>query len=130
MVISFVLNDEAEAVTIRIKRGSTVVHTINAGELKTGPNLVNWDGTGSTGDGIYTFEIETSTNGYPVWTQIFDSDAIGIFTRGGDVVRNPLLPRFGHWLAGDVGGGYEKGLTEWLADGRQTDPASRCSSSR
>jgi hypothetical protein len=123
-VISFVLNDKADAVTIRIKRGTTVVQTINAGAKPVGANSVNWDGTGSTGDGVYTFEIETSTNGYATWTQIFDSDAIGIFTRGGDVVRNPLLPRFGHWLAGDIGGGgYEKGITEWLADGRQADPA-------
>lgn len=123
-VISFVLNDKADAVTVRIKRANTVVHTINAGAKPAGPNSVNWDGTGSTGDGTYSFEIETSTTGYPAWTQVFDSEDINIFTRGGDVVRNPLLPRFGHWLAGDVGGGgYEKGISEWLANGTQANPA-------
>jgi len=123
-VISFVLNDKADAVTVRVKRGATLVHTINAGAKNAGPNSVNWDGTGNTGNGTYTFEIQASATGYPAWTQIFDSDGIGIFTRGGDVVRNPALPRFGHWLAGDVGGGaYVKGISEWFADGRQANPA-------
>jgi hypothetical protein len=122
-VISFTLNDRASNVIVRIKRNNAVVHTINAGAKNAGANSVNWDGTGNTGDGMYTFEIETSTTGYPAWTKIFDSGTIGIFTRGGDVVRNPALPRFGHWLAGDVGGGsFEKGISEWLADGRQANP--------
>jgi len=123
-VISFTLNDKADNVIVRLKRNNAVVHTINAGAKAKGANTVNWDGTGSTGDGTYTFEIEASTTGYATWTQIFDSDPIGIFTRGGDVVRNPALPRFGHWLAGDVGGGsFEKGITEWLADGSPATPA-------
>jgi len=122
-MISFTLNDKADNVIVRIKRNNAVVHTINAGAKPVGANSVNWDGTGNTGDGTYTFEIETSTTGYATWTKIFDSDAIGIFTRGGDVVRNPALPRFGHWLAGDVGGGsYEKGISEWLADGSPATP--------
>lgn len=121
--ISFTLNDKADHVTIRIKSGNTVVHTINAGALNAGANTVNWDGTGNTGNGAYTFEIETSTTGYAEWTQIFDSGDINIFTRGGDVVRNPASPRFGHWLGGSVsGGGYQKGITEWHADGRPATP--------
>jgi flagellar hook assembly protein FlgD/streptogramin lyase len=123
-VISFTLNDKADNVIVRIKRNNTVVHTINAGAKAVGPNSVNWDGSGNTGDGVYTFEIETSTTGYSAWTQIFDSGGIGIFTRGGDVVRNPLLPRFGHWLAGDIGGGdFFQGISEWLADGRPANPS-------
>jgi len=123
-MIGFTLNDKADNLIVRIKRNNAVVHTINAGAKAKGANTVNWDGTGNTGDGTYTFEIETSTTGYATWTQIFDSDAIGIFTRGGDVVRNPALPRFGHWLAGDVGGGaYLKGISEWLADGSPATPA-------
>ncbi|GEM_PF-4165537 len=122
-MISFTLNDRASNVIVRIKRNNAVVHTINAGAKNAGANSVNWDGTGSTGDGTYTFEIEASTTGYPAWTKVFDSGTIGIFTRGGDVVRNPALPRFGHWLAGDVGGGsFEKGISEWLADGREARP--------
>jgi len=122
-IINFTLNDKADAVMIRIKRGNTVVRTINAGAKNAGANSVSWDGTGSTGDGTYTFEIETSTTGYPAWTQIFDSNDINIFTRGGDIVRNPALPRFGHWLAGDVGGGaFQKGISEWLADGNPATP--------
>jgi streptogramin lyase len=123
-VISFTLNDKADNVIVRIKRNNTVVHTINAGAKAVGSNSVNWDGTGNTGDGVYTFEIATSANGYPAWTQIFDSGGIGIFTRGGDVVRNPTLPRFGHWLAGDIGGGeFLQGISEWLADGRSANPS-------
>lgn len=122
-VLSFTLNDKADNVIVRIKRNNAVVHTINAGNKAKGANTVNWDGTGNTGDGSYTFEIETSTAGYPAWTQIFDSGGIGIFTRGGDAVRNPALPRFGHWLGGDVGGGdFLQGISEWLADGRQANP--------
>ncbi len=122
-VISFTLNDKADNVIVRIKRNNAVIHTINAGNKAKGANTVNWDGTGNTGDGTYTFEIETSTTGYATWTQIFDSGAIGIFTRGGDVVRNPALPRFGHWFGGDIGGGdFFQGISEWLADGRPADP--------
>ncbi len=123
-VISFTLTDNASAVTIRIKRGTTVVHTMNLGARMAGFYAVNWDGTGNVGNGVYHFEIETTSTGFPAWTQIFDSDGIGIFTRGGDIVRNPLLPRFGHWLAGDVGGGdYQKGISEWFANGQQANPA-------
>ena len=123
-MISFTLNDRASNVIVRIKRNNAVVHTINAGAKNAGANSVNWDGTGSTGDGTYTFEIEASTTGYPAWTKVFDSGTIGIFTRGGDVVRNPALPRFGHWLAGDVGGGdFFQGISEWLADGRPANPS-------
>lgn len=130
-VISFTLNDSATSVIVRIKQGTTVVRTITAGAMSRGARSVNWDGKNSTGGnvaaGVYNVEVETLGRNYSKWTNIYLSPPSGIFTRGGDINRNPKSLRFGHWYGGDVGGGSDasvtpavpvaKSIREWKADG-------------
>ena len=130
-VISFTLNDSATAVVVRIKQGATVIRSISAGAMGKGARSVNWDGKNNGGGnvptGVYSVEVETVGQNYSKWTNIYLSPPTGIFTRGGDINRNPKSLRFGHWFAGDVGGGSDatvtppvpvaKSIREWKADG-------------
>lgn len=130
-VISFTLNDSATAVVVRIKQGATVVRTLTAGAMGRGARSVDWDGKNDGGGnapaGVYSVEVETVGQNYSKWTNIYVSLPTGIFTRGGDINRNPKSLRFGHWFAGDVGGGSDatvtppvavaKSIREWKADG-------------
>ena len=120
--INFVLNDSAVTVVVRIKQGTTVVRTINAGPKRRGPNSVNWDGKNDAGAnapaGAYSVEITTTGQNYTAWTKFFDSGDVNIFTRGVDVNRDPTQRDFGYMYAANNGGtGNPRGLWRFRADG-------------
>ncbi|MGH7598966.1 MAG: FlgD immunoglobulin-like domain containing protein, partial [bacterium] len=124
--ISFFLNDDASAVTVRIKDAATgsVVTQIAGGAMNRGLRSVTWDGASAEASKRYVVEItaEQPNRSTSEWTVFFDSGNINIFTRGCDVVRDMNSPRFGLFYAPSSGGNLGKGITIYNPDGSFHDP--------
>jgi len=127
--LTFVLNDTANAVAIRIIDVATgnSVADIDAGPQGAGSHSVEWDGTGAVTGGRYVFEVTASqaNRSATEWTVFFDSGDINIFTRGVDVVRDMSSPLFGLAYVPNTGGDAPqegKGIAIYNADGSLHEP--------
>ncbi len=124
--LSFILNDSASTVIIRIKDASdnSTLTEINAGALGRGYHSVRWDGNGTSNGKVYLYEVATTQNNYSnsVWTMFYDSGPADIFSRGLDVVTDMSNPLFGLMYAPNKGGPLGTGITIYNPDGSHYDP--------
>lgn len=125
-VFSFILNDTASSVIVRVKdaaTGATVIE-IDAGPLGSGMQTVDWDGKGAIAGGTYFYEVFAEQPNYSAteWTVFFDSGDIDIFTRGCDVVSDMTSPLFGLIYTPNNGGPLKRGITIYNPDGSFHDP--------
>jgi hypothetical protein len=124
--LSFILNDNASSVIIRIKDasdGSTITE-IDAGALERGTHAIMWDGSGTTPGKVYIYEVTASQPNYSSteWTMFFDSGGVDIYSRGLDVITDMSSPLFGLMYAPNNGGPLGKGITIHNPDGSPYDP--------
>lgn len=119
--ISFILNDNATVVTLRVKEVGTgaVVYQADLGALSRGPQSATWSGTGAVAGKSYTYEItaEQPNISTTEWKKFFDSGGVGIFTRGVDIVLDQKSPLFGLAYAPNAGGSLLKGILSFTPDG-------------
>lgn len=124
--LSFILNDDASSVIIKIKDASdgSVITEKNAGALTRGAHSYEWDGTGAASGKAYIFEVTASQPNYSNidWTLFFDSGGVDIFSRGVDVVTDMSSPFFGLMYAPNNDGPLGKGITIYNPDGTHSDP--------
>jgi hypothetical protein len=123
---SFILNDTASSVAIRVKDVLTdsVAAEINAGARSRGLHQVEWDGSGAVAGATYYYEItaEQPNSSETDWTIFYDSGGIGIFTRGGDIVKDMSSELFGLFYAPNTGGSLGIGINIYNPDGSFHDP--------
>lgn len=124
--LSFILNDDATSVIIRIKDASdnSVIDEIDAGALTRGKYSLMWDGNGTSSGKTYLFEVTAAQNNYSSieWTMFFDSGAADIYSRGLDVVTDMSSSLFGLMYAPNKGGPLGTGITIYDPDGSHHDP--------
>ncbi len=124
--ISFFLNDDASAVTVRIKDAAngSVATQIAGGAMNRGLRSVTWDGTGATGGRRYLVEVtaEQPNRSNTAWTIFYDSGDIDIFTRGVAVVTDQTDPNFGLIFTSNDGGPLGTGIAIFNPDGSRHTP--------
>jgi FlgD Ig-like domain len=129
--ISYVLNDTASAVVVKIMDAATntVIQTINAGAQRSGAHTLTWDGTGSAAAKKYIVSITASqrplsSTNYSMFKWIQTGTALGggrgIYSRGVDANRNQMTPGFGYLYGANADtdpNGYLTGIFRMTADG-------------
>lgn len=137
VTISYILNDLATNVTVRVFAGRNPVKTFSSDDGGAGTNIglntITWDGTwdGGTNDfrGVYRVGITACSPGYSAWTAITDDGtnfAVAV-PRGIDVNRNTNSPYYGRVFVGNsypVGGSPpfdEVGVFKYNPDGSPAD---------
>jgi hypothetical protein len=130
--ISYVLNDTASAVVIKILDASTnaAVQTITQGAQSSGAHTVAWDGTGAAPGKKYVVSITAtqkpkSSTDYTMFKWIQTGTVLGagrgIYTRGVDANRNQQSPGFGYLYGSDADAdptGFLTGIIRFDADGK------------
>lgn len=124
--ISFFLNDDASAVTVRIKDAATgsVATQIAGGAMSRGLRSVTWDGTGAAAGKRYVVEVtaEQPNKSTTAWTIFYDSGDIDIFTRGVALVTDQTDPNFGLIFTANDGGPLGTGIAIFNPDGGRHTP--------
>jgi hypothetical protein len=135
LAISYILNDTATNVSLRIYAGPNVVKTFTSGDsgagamTNAGLNTVIWDGTNDSGSaavpGVYHVSITAAAAGYDEWTNITDDGANFqvFFPTSITVNRNTNSPYYGRVFVGNgaQGSGMPNGLLKYNADGSPAD---------
>ena len=127
--ISYILNEPATNVLVRLLSGATVVWSNSLAGTNRGSNSLVWGGTNQAGQniaaGIYQISITAAAAGHPAWTSITDDssnffvlDPIGIA-----VNKNTNSPYYGRVFVGNDTPSYDNnaGICKFNADGSPAD---------
>ncbi len=112
LTISYILNDTATNVSVRIYAGASVAKVFTSEDggagAKPGLNTIVWDGTNDNGsaaaEGVYNVSITAAAAGYGAWTNITDDSAsffVGDPT-GIAVNKNTNSPYLGRVFVGNA----------------------------
>ena len=124
--ISYILNDTATQVQIKIVDGQNIIATLTANNQSRGENFINWNGTGTLPNKNYSVEFFTtqsrySDTGYTITQMIKTYETKSLYSRGVDAQRNPSHPNFGFIYSANSDAGSEErlktGINRWNADG-------------
>ncbi|HEY3861870.1 MAG TPA: FlgD immunoglobulin-like domain containing protein [Verrucomicrobiae bacterium] len=131
--ISYILNDTATNVFVRIFSGTNVIKTFNstngAAGTNTGLNTIVWNGANNSGGaapiGAYYLSITASSSGYDEWTNFTDdgTNFDVFFPTSIAVNQNSNSPYYGRVFIGNgqAGGGAAAGILKYNADGSPGD---------
>jgi hypothetical protein len=125
--ISYILNQPATNVCLRIYSGAAVVWTGSLAGTNTGSNSVVWGGTNQAGQivvpGVYQISITASSPGYAAWTNITDDSApFAVYEPSGIAVnRNTNSPFYGRVFVGNAPPDNTAGIFKFNADGSPAD---------
>ncbi|PWU08709.1 MAG: hypothetical protein C5B50_29000 [Verrucomicrobia bacterium] len=134
--ISYILNESAASVTIKILSGATAVRTMTGAGAARGLNTASWDGKDDSNvtvpGGNYSVSITASSSGYagPAWTLTTSDTNPGnkIWEpRGIALDRNTNSVYYGRVFAanaipnGTTPLGYQRGILKCNADGSYAD---------
>jgi hypothetical protein len=134
LTISYILNDTATNVSVRIYAGASVAKVFTSEDggagAKPGLNTIVWDGTNDNGsaaaEGVYNVSITAAAAGYGAWTNITDDGTnFDVFYPSSITVnRNTNSPYYGRVFIGNAsGGGWGpgQGILKGNADGSPAD---------
>jgi hypothetical protein len=125
--ISYILNEPASNVLVRIYSGASVVWTNRLAGTNAGSNSMVWGGTNQAGQnvaaGIYQVSITAAAAGHPAWTNITDDSArFSVFEPSGIAVnKNTNSPYYGRVFVGDAPPNDSGGIYKFNADGTPAD---------
>jgi hypothetical protein len=139
LTISYILNDDATNVAVRIYAGTNVVKTFSSDDGGAGANMTNaglnmvvWHGTNDNGSaaaqGVYNIRITAMAAGYAFWTNITD-DGPNFFVNvptGIAINKNTNSPYYGRVFVGNgyEGNGMANDIFKYNADGSLADEGS------
>lgn len=123
--ISYILNDTATQVLVKVFDGANIVATLTANNQSLGENFINWNGQGTVTGKSYTLEFSTmqsrySDTKYTITQMIKTYESKALYSRGCDAQRNPNHPNFGFIYSANSDGSEERlrtGITRWNASG-------------
>jgi hypothetical protein len=133
VTISYILNDTAANVWVRIYSGAQVVKTFSSDNggagTNAGFNAVVWNGTNDNGsaaaEGAYNVSITAASAGYETWTNITDdgTNFQVFYPISITVNKNTSSPYYGRVFVGngEQGNGFPNGLLKYNADGSAAD---------
>jgi len=133
VAISYILNDTASHVWVRIYAGTNMAKTFSsdngAAGTNAGFNAVSWDGTNDHGAaaaaGVYNVSITAASAGYDSWTNITDDGTnFDVFYPTSITVnKNTNSPYYGRVFIGngESGAGMPNGLLKYNANGSPAD---------
>jgi flagellar hook capping protein FlgD len=124
--ISYILNEPATNVLLRICSGASVVWSNSLAGTNAGSNGMVWGGTNQAGQnvaaGVYQISITAAAAGHAVWTNITD-DSANFFVldpSGIAVNKNTNSPYYGRVFVGDAPPSGA-GVYKFNADGSAAD---------
>ena len=124
--ISYILNEPATNVLVRIYSGVSVLWTNSLAGTNAGSNGMVWGGTNQAGQnvaaGVYQISITAAAAGHAAWTNITD-DSANFFVldpSGIAVNKNTNSPYYGRVFVGDAPPS-NAGICKFNADGTPAD---------
>jgi hypothetical protein len=125
--ISYILNDTATSVSVRIFSGASLIWSNSVTGTNAGSNSMVWGGTNQAGqnvaEGVYQVSITAASTGYAAWTNITDDSAnFQVFMPSGiDVNKNTNSPYYGRVFVGNAPKVSGAGIYKFNPDGSPAD---------
>ena len=125
MRISYILNDTASNVLVKIYSGGSVIWSNSLAGTNAGSNSIVWGGTNQTGAnataGVYQISITAAAAGYSGWTNFTDvgSNSLLYVPISIAVNKNTNSPFYGRVFVGNDAPYYDNavGIFKYNADG-------------